>query len=271
MPPTELILGTGASVHPSVEITGPRRVVIGDYAQLAAGVRIFGGGEVEIGDYTKIHNGVSICANQSVRIGQVAWVGEHAHLDGTGGLEIGDFSCIGMKSQLYSHIRNGDVLEGCNFEKAKPLVIGADVWLVGLCMVSPCTIGDKAVALMGSVIARDLPGNRVYAGNPPQDITHKFPHPPYTARDPEEKRVRLDALVDEFFQTLRPEGTRARVRVVNGLPANRDPALTYYDVATRAYTKTHHPDEVALNRWLFSARAKFRSCVQGNCGDGVGE
>ena len=64
---------------------------------------------------------------------------------------------------------------------------------------------------------------------------------------------------EQFFQTLRPEGTRARVRVVNGLPANRDPALTYYDVATRAYTKTHHPDEVALNRWLFSARAKFRS------------
>ena len=53
------------------------------------------------------------------------------------------------------------------FEFAKPISIGADVWVGGGAMICPgVTIGDGAVIGAGSVVTRDIPAGVFAAGNP---------------------------------------------------------------------------------------------------------
>lgn len=255
---TDLHIGKGVSIAPDADFTGLRKLSIGDYSTIGPGVRCFGGGEFTVGDYAKIHRGVSVCTAGHVRLGHVAWVGQDTHLDGSGGIDAGDFLGVGIGSSLYSHIRHGDLTEGCNFEKFGHLAIGNDVWFVGMVLVSPVRCEDKSMALLGSVVTRNMRTNRLYAGNPAEDVTDTYRRTPYREKSVDEKRATLEAYLREYFESVAPAAHLERVRVVEAFPEVPETGVTYYNLGTRSYTKTHHPEEVALNRWLFSARAKFR-------------
>jgi thiamine monophosphate synthase len=47
------------------------------------------------------------------------------------------------------------------------------VWFVGHCIVSPINAKDKSMALVGSVVTKDMDENKIYAGSPAKDITEK--------------------------------------------------------------------------------------------------
>lgn len=255
----EVRLGRGVEIHPSAQFGALCRLELGDHTYIGPGVRVWGGGEFAVGDYAKIHQNTSVCAKRHVRLGHCAWVGENTHLDGTGGLTAGDFLGVGIGSGLYSHVRQGDVLEGCNFERDAELVIGHDVCFIGSAWVSPVRCGDKSMALLGSVITRDMEPNHLYSGNPAEDITAKRPLiKPYSPPSVERKVELLGQFFEEYFSRVNPAADRDRARIVTDFPVHPDPAVTYYNVATREYTKTLHPGEVALNRWLFGYKAKFR-------------
>ena len=52
-------------------------------------------------------------------------------------------------------------------EYARPITVGSDVWFGGNVVVLPgVTIGSGSVIGAGSVVTRDIPDNRVAAGNP---------------------------------------------------------------------------------------------------------
>jgi maltose O-acetyltransferase len=52
-------------------------------------------------------------------------------------------------------------------ELAKPVNIGAGVWLGGRAVVCPgVSVGENTVVGAGSVVTRDLPANVFAAGNP---------------------------------------------------------------------------------------------------------
>jgi maltose O-acetyltransferase len=52
-------------------------------------------------------------------------------------------------------------------EFAKPITIGADVWVGGGAILCPgVTIGARAVIGAGSVVTRDIPAGVFAAGNP---------------------------------------------------------------------------------------------------------
>ena len=52
-------------------------------------------------------------------------------------------------------------------EFAKPVTIGADVWIGGGAIILPgVTIGDRAVIGAGSIVTRDVPPGVVAVGNP---------------------------------------------------------------------------------------------------------
>ena len=254
----EVHLGEGVEVHPSAQIGDLRRLDLGDHTYVGPGVRVFGQGELVVGDYGKIHNNTTICAKNSVRLGHVAWVGQESYLDGTDALEAGDFVCLGIHSQCFTHSRGGDELQGCIFEGDRRLQIGDDVWLMTGCMVSPCQIGARTVALMGSVLTRSVGANLIVGGNPAEDLTHKFRSTPYVDPGVDLKCERMAVVLQDFFSRVRPGADRDRVRVVREFPASLESRVTYYNVADRTYTKTLHPEEVALNHWLFGYKAKFR-------------
>jgi acetyltransferase-like isoleucine patch superfamily enzyme len=236
------------------------RVRIGDHTEIHDSVKIVGDGNVVIGDYTKIHEGTLIIAQGTLNIGEACWIGQNCVIDSTGGLDMGDFVGVGIGSSLYSHIRHGDIAEGCQFDGEKKLTIGDDAWFVGQCLVNPVNVAEKSVAMLGSVIVKDMEYGRVYGGNPAKDISDKMKMP-WIKRSLVTKHNTVSKLVEDGIARFGLAIDDHGYEVVMLMPENPDPDVTYYDVSTRTYTKTDYPGEVTLNRWLFSARAKFKKAV----------
>jgi len=251
----EEFVGVGVDIHPSAEFIDVDRLVIGDHSYIGPGVRVIGG-NLEVGEYSKIHKDCYLYPKNGINLGHCTWLGQGTHLDGTGGIKAGDFLGVGINSALYSHIRHGDVLEGCTFDKNGFLDIGHDVWFVGMCLVSPVRVHDKSVALLGSVVTREMQSNHVYGGNPAIDLTSRLGEP-WREVSHADKYANLTTLIDQFFADNRSVFDRDEVHVVteHSGPLN---GVTNYDVSSRSYTKTNSPTEVALNKWLFRYRAKFR-------------
>ncbi len=80
---------------------------------------------------------------------------------------IGDYTLFGPAVQIYTatHPMNAELRRKQEF--AKPVEIGADVWVGGGAIVCPgVKIGSKAVIGAGSVVTRDIPEGVFAAGNP---------------------------------------------------------------------------------------------------------
>ena len=149
-----------------------KRIKIGDNVYIGNSVQIICD-EFELGDYSRIHHHTNIHGYLPCKIGHNAWVGQYTIIDSVGGAVIGNNCGIGAHSQLWSHIKYGDTLEGCRFNSAKKLQVGNDVWFVGHCIVSPIVAGDKSMALVGSVVTKKMEENRIYAGSPAAALPDK--------------------------------------------------------------------------------------------------
>jgi acetyltransferase-like isoleucine patch superfamily enzyme len=246
-------IGTGVFIHPSAVFQDLDYLEIGDYSYIGPDVRVIGG-SFKVGDYSKIHNMTYIYAKNGITLGHCSWIGQGSHLDGTGGITAGNFLGVGINSALYSHIRHGDTLQGCRFEKNGSLVIGDDVWFVGMCLVSPIVAADKSMAMLGSVITKNMLPNSVYGGNPAIDLTPKL-GAPWLEISIEEKMQKFQILKTEFFSahpSFDPEAIQFGVE-----DTIDDKSVTYYSITSRKYTKKKTDVEVAFNRWIFGYKAKF--------------
>lgn len=258
-------IGVGVTIDPSAQFVDVEYLSIGDHSYIGPDVRVIGG-RLEIGEYSKVHNNCYLFPKNGITLGDCTWLGQGVHLDGTGGINAGDFLGVGINSALYSHIRHGDITEGCQFEKNGKLEIGHDVWFVGMCLVSPVKVHDKSMALLGSVITKEMKANRVYAGNPAIDITKKT-GPGWIDYSVERKITEVQNLVDYFFKNVRPDLNRDAI-VVSDSDLNDSSGRTVYNLSMRTYSKNNSIEEIALNKWLFGYRAKFRPKYQ-NANSGV--
>ena len=80
---------------------------------------------------------------------------------------IGDFTMFGPAVQVYTatHPMNAELRRHQEF--AKPIEIGADVWVGGGAIICPgVRIGSRSVIGAGSVVTRDVPERVFAAGNP---------------------------------------------------------------------------------------------------------
>jgi maltose O-acetyltransferase len=82
-------------------------------------------------------------------------------------VRIGDFAQFGPSVQIYTatHPFNAELRRRQEF--ARPIAIGADVWVGGGAILCPgVTIGARSVIGAGSVVTRDVPEGVFAAGNP---------------------------------------------------------------------------------------------------------
>jgi maltose O-acetyltransferase len=82
-------------------------------------------------------------------------------------VRVGDYTLFGPAVQIYTatHPMNAELRREREF--AKPIVIGADVWVGGGAILCPgVRIGSRSVIGAGSVVTRDIPERVFAAGNP---------------------------------------------------------------------------------------------------------
>src|SRR5215218_10283468 len=82
-------------------------------------------------------------------------------------VHIGDHSMFGPGVHIYTATHPMDHELRRTREFAKPVVIGADVWVGGGAIICPgVTIGSRSVIGAGSIVTRDMPEDVFAAGNP---------------------------------------------------------------------------------------------------------
>ena len=188
-------------------------------------------------------------------IGHNCWIGPYTILDALGGrLTIGNNVGIGAHSQVWSHMKFGDVLAGCRWQRFEETVLEDDVWLVGHCILVPIRAAARSMLLVGGMAVKDMEANHVYAGSPARDVTDRMgpqfaDHVPY-----EDRQARFQSYVEEF----RDAGHDVSfVRYAEDLPATSHPGETWFGLVSRTYRPRYTPDEQRFMRFLLYDRAKF--------------
>jgi acetyltransferase-like isoleucine patch superfamily enzyme len=104
-----------------------------------------------------------------VKVGKNTWIGPNVVLDGTGGLEIGDWCSIDAGGQIYTHdgVRRATTLGREFTHPAAPTKIGSGVFIGPNAIVSMgVTIGDRAVIGALSLVNADIPAGMKAFGQP---------------------------------------------------------------------------------------------------------
>lgn len=251
----EIVIGKNTIIEPTAKIRGingkAKKIYIGDNCYIGDNVQIICD-DFSIGDYSKIQHDTNIHGYLPCKIGHNAWIGQYTIIDSIGGMTIGNNCGIGAHSQLWSHIKYGDTLEGCRFLMEKPMNIGNDVWFVGHCIVSPINAADKSMAMAGSLVTKDMVYNEIYAGSPAQSITNKVGNQ-FLEVGIEEKFIKMNQYLNEF----NPNSKNIKiVKDFNNVNIN-DEEISFFNVDSRAYTKRSTQEEIDFMKFLLPAKAKF--------------
>lgn len=122
------------------------------------------------GDGTSIYDSSLIYGN--VNLGKNVFVGPYTDLEGTEGIEIGDYCSISFGVQIYTH----DSVEWCltggkaKFKKGK-VMIGERTYLGPLAIVmAGVKIGKECIIGAHSLVNNDIPDNSIAFGIPAQVV-----------------------------------------------------------------------------------------------------
>jgi acetyltransferase-like isoleucine patch superfamily enzyme len=233
----DVTLGEGVVIEEGVVIRA-NKVVIGDYAYIGANTKVFVP-EFKLGEYTRLNADSFAGGKLPLQIGRHCYIGAKVRLDSHGGLDIDDNVGIGDHSQIWTHIKHGDTTRGCRFATEKYMHIGKDAWFVGHSLVSPVYVGEKSMALLGSVITRDMMPNHTYAGVPAVDVTAKV-GPQFEALSIEQKAALLKLEIQKF--ELRYPQFADALKVAG----EYESGVTCFDVVNETYTKTRSAAEIAF-------------------------
>ncbi len=205
---------------------------VGDGVLIADNVTLKGP-RLSIGDYTLIRENTQIIGKKPCQIGMNCWIGQGCIIDASDEMKIGNGVGIGAHSQLWTHMRFGDPLQGCRWESTKPMVVEDDVWFVGHCLVSPIHAKAKSMAMLGSLVTKDMEANRTYAGTPAKDMTDKLGSQ-YSEISVEQKMSMMNERLQRFFAK---KGVSRGIEIVTEWPKKIANDVTYFNVSTREYTK----------------------------------
>jgi acetyltransferase-like isoleucine patch superfamily enzyme len=127
-----------------------------------------------------IHSGVTIWWPERISIGDGS-INEDIHLNGFGGITVGDRVLLGHRTTLFSdeHIFDDPARpiwdQG---RKAAPITIEDDVYLgCNVVVLAGVTIGRGAVIGAGSVVTRDVPPLAIAVGAPARVIGKRGDRP----------------------------------------------------------------------------------------------
>lgn len=214
---------------------------------------------LSIGEYTTIHKYTTIHGYLPCSIGHNCWIGEHTIIDSIGGTIIGNNVGVGTYSQLWSHMKFGDMLKGCRWNIDKPLIIEDDVWFVGHCIVSPITAKKGSLLMVGGVITKDMEENRVYGGSPAKDLTDKI-GTQFKDVSIAEKKSYFNKLYIDFLSSEDIDESDYSIVLVDKLDKNdliKDTNVTVFCLNNQTYKPTYSELEYKFIKYMLYDKAKF--------------
>ncbi len=252
----EIIIGKNCYIGERVKITGrfgkkAERIIIGDNCRIDDDCRIFVS-ELITGDYLTLNNHCLINGDAPIHIGHSVWIGQNVILDPTAPISIGNGVGIGAYSQLWTHIRHGDILQGCRWDSKGELVIGDDAWFVGHVIVSPTTVEPMSMAMVGAVITHPMRQNRVYGGSPAVDITEKV-GPQFEEVSDKQKMKHAHDLLNQFH-TENPEHRKGAIRLVESKSDFQESDASWFAILDRLYTKKLTKVEVDFIKFAYPVK-----------------
>lgn len=125
-------------------------------------LKLFG---LKIGNGSRIAIGTIIISPESISIGNRTYINEFCHLDGRGGLEIGNDVSISIYTKIItaSHYANSSSFEYYD----QKTMIHNNVWIgCGAIVLNGSTLREGSVIGAGSVFKGNTESNKIYVGNP---------------------------------------------------------------------------------------------------------
>ena len=122
---------------------------------------------------TYIHYTATFSFHNRIKIGKYCRIGHVCHIDGEGGVEIGDGTIFAPKVVILSssHDYTGNYLPYTEYDKKLPVKIGKGCWIGWGAIICPgITIGDGAIVGMGAVVTKDVESGHVVGGNPAKTL-----------------------------------------------------------------------------------------------------
>lgn len=122
------------------------------------------------GEGTSVYDNALILGD--VKVGKNTWIGPGVILDGSGGLEIGDYCSISAGVQIYTHNTvDWSVTLGKAEVNRQQTIIGSGVYIGPNAIIQMgVTIGDQCVIGALSLVNRDVPSFSKVAGTPARVI-----------------------------------------------------------------------------------------------------
>lgn len=120
----------------------------------------------------RIRENAKIISPENLECGNNVWVGEGAILDASGGLEIGNYTQIGLYVLIWTHTSVKQVMKSetgvhSRSIERKPTKIGNNCFIGGPSVIYPgVAIGDRVVVLPMSVVNKDVPDDSIVGGSP---------------------------------------------------------------------------------------------------------
>ena len=245
------------------------QISIGDNNIINDNVRIIiNDGNFEIGDWNIIHNDTLLISKDYLKIKNNVWIGQNSVLDGTGGLTIKNGVRIGMQSQIWSHAKTGEEIEGCILNVAQPTTIEDEVWIQGNCLIgSGISIGYRSIGLLGSVLHQNINSNKVFKGNPAKEVKGLKMY----RKVSEKRKMRLMMDWSTEFKSIHCQD----LEIMNNdnqvkLKLNSDEIIiaidkpskiiknfTYFIISNKQFIKTNSFLERTFYKFLYSNKARF--------------
>ncbi|QZP18487.1 acyltransferase [Methylophilales bacterium] len=127
-----------------------------------------------VGKRTYFSQGVVVTSPTNVRVGNDVTINLRCRLDGPGGLDIGDFSMVGINVTILSashDFHDISVPMKCQGINTKKTTIGKDVWIGNNAVIMPGVIlGDGAIVGANSVVTKEVKPLNIVAGTPAKVI-----------------------------------------------------------------------------------------------------
>jgi|Deesub1362A_J573_1020465.scaffolds.fasta_scaffold00688_11 acetyltransferase-like isoleucine patch superfamily enzyme len=169
-----------------------------------------------------LSTGVTILYPERISLGNNVWLGHRVHLEGIGGIEIGDDVMIAFESVLQTagheispekKIRDQDPV-------IAPIVIGNDVWIGARSLVRyGVKIGDHAVVGMGAVV-KDVPEGAIVGGVPAKFINWRVNKKEISKKSGALRMGKIPEKKEDINQIDKSDGAKRNKKAVLGKEKN---------------------------------------------------